>query len=134
MGRWSTSSLASDLNELFGKTEPNIYKFVDLDRLSIFADNVVPSMLDHYGLLTLGKVLKDKTNSGEDLKWDEALTLRAATVEVADAIVKQARAGNYSEAIKSMNSVKLGYYLWKKGKDQDLVGLKRSCCRTTVFY
>jgi len=126
--------LASDLLLLFGEEHP-AFRWTDLDKMAIFADNVVPAMMDFFGLLKLGTDLKEKTNSGKDLTWAEALTLRAATIEVADLLVKEARSGDYHPDIKSVNAVKLGYFLWKLGKRKpDLIALPRSCCRTTVFY
>jgi hypothetical protein len=128
--------LASDLFLLFGKDplHADLFGFVDLDHLSIFADNVVPAMMAHYQLLTLGKILNDKTVDGSDLTWPEALTLRAATIDLADEMVKAARSGNYDERIKSMNSGQLGYFFWKLGKEKELISLPRSSCRQTVFY
>jgi len=125
--------LASDLHELFAKDNAD-FRWVDLTHLAIFADNVVPTMLDHYKLIELGQVLTTKTNSATDnLEWSEALTLRAATVDIADQIVKAAKDYPHA-ALKNMDAVQLGYYLWKLGKDKEFIGLPRSSCRTTIFY
>jgi len=110
--------LASDL-ALAGVAE-----FSDLDRLTIFADNLVPHVLRCDGVLVYNDALAARIDAGERLPLGGAeREIRACAVH-ACALISQ-RTGVSEREIDN--------WLWTRGQAQEYKARPRHRCRT-VFY
>ena len=65
------------------------FAFGDLDRLTVFADNVLPAMLCSAGCVRLAPALAARVDAGDPLPVDsdEEVALRAVSVAACEAIV-----------------------------------------------
>eukprot|EP00124_Ichthyophonus_hoferi_P004989 Ihof_evm1s632 gene=Ihof_evmTU1s632 len=82
--------LCSDFYVRFGERDPERFAFKDYSKLTIFADNVVPAMLRHLGVIELHPSLLAKIEAKESLPaaGPEHTALRAASVVACDRIVE----------------------------------------------
>lgn len=87
---------------------PDLFDFTNINSLTIFADNVVPTMLIHLGVMEIADEWKEMIEKNVDLSVEVATTLRAASVAACEDIV-QASNG-------LMNTGGLDVYLWQLGK------------------
>jgi hypothetical protein len=110
--------LASDL-ALAGVAE-----FHDLDRLTIFADNLVPHVLRCDGVLVYDEQLATRIDRGERLALGGAeREIRACALHACELISK--RTGIAPRAIDA--------WLWTRGQEPEYKARPRHRCRT-VFY
>ncbi len=120
--------LASDLALAFGREGPG--RFDDLDRLTIFADNLVPHVLRIDGLLAYSDPLASAIDREELIRAgsDEEIEIRACAVHCVELIREAlARAG------RPISSRQLDQILWHRGQRTGYKSAKRH--RTwTVFY
>jgi len=124
--------LAGDLYRRFKETLPNRFDFIDVDRLTVFSDNVLPAVLRHYGILELSEPLKVHVDGKQELvdpEWEVAL--RVSAIHACELIVQSAaqRPGNIP-----LNAMELDYFLWTKGKDPDFRKVERHSTKNTHFY
>jgi hypothetical protein len=110
--------VANDL-ELAG-----VAQFHDLDRLTIFADNLVPHVLRCDGVLVYDEALAARIDGGEQLALGGAeREIRACAVHACELISK--RTGLPARTIDT--------WLWTKGQAPEYKARPRHRCRT-VFY
>jgi hypothetical protein len=78
---------AADLNRAFG--ESRFGRFDDLDRLTLFADNLVPHVLRCGGVLVYAEWLSDRIDAGDllDIGSSEEIEIRAVALEAVERIV-----------------------------------------------
>ena len=120
--------LASDLELAFGGEGPG--RFDDLDRLTIFADNLVPHVLRTDGLLAYSDPLAIAIEQGKLIRAGshEEVEIRACAVHCVELIREAlARVG------RPASSRQLDQILWHRGQRTDYKGAKRHRTRT-VFY
>ena len=101
-----------------------VAEFIDLDRLTIFADNLVPHVLRCDGVLVYDEQLAAHIDSGE------RLTLGGAEREI------RACALHACELISQRTGVparKIDTWLWTRGQSPEYKSRPRHRCRT-VFY
>jgi hypothetical protein len=101
-----------------------VAKFHDLDRLTIFADNLVPHVLRWDGVLVYEEGLAARIDSGEQLALGGVeREIRACAVHACELISK--RTGMPARTIDT--------WLWTKGQAPKYKARPRHRCRT-VFY
>ena len=100
--------------------------FRDLDRLTMFADNLVPHVLRLDGLLSYDAALLDRIDRGELIEHDspEEVELRACAVH-AVALIAAERAGAREADIDSL--------LWHRGHEPRYKAVPRHRSRCTAY-
>lgn len=119
---------AADLHHAFGGTGPG--RFHDLDRLTMFADNLVPHVLRLDGIIRFDDCLVDRITSGELLQPGEPaeVEIRAVAVHAVELLVEASRAGG-----SPMDAMTLDGVLWHRGAGQHYKSTPRHRCRTTAY-
>lgn len=119
---------AADLALAFGHEGPGLFE--DLDRLTIFADNLVPHVLRMDGLIEYDAPLRDRIARQELIAAGspEEIEIRASAVTVVERIREEVthRGG-------SMTAMELDYLLWNRGQGTAYKARPRHRCRC-VFY
>ena len=119
---------AADLTLAFGGT--GLGRFADLDRLTIFADNLVPHVLRLDGLLRYDPEVLARIERGEPIPAGspEEVEIRAVALHAAELIVAElARQGTPTTAAR------LDFLLWNRGQAPSYKAHPRHRTRT-VFY
>jgi len=119
---------ASDLALAFRGCGPG--RFVDLDRLTIFADNLVPHVLRHDGLLHYDPRLLKRIEKGELIPSGsmEEVEIRACAVHAVALLAKRLRGEGRSVCERDLDVL-----LWTRGQDPEYKARHRHRTRT-VFY
>lgn len=115
----------------FKEQLPELFDFKDIDQLTIFSDNVIPTMLTHLGILEIPEEWQQQINANEDLSLRQATTLRAAGVVACDDIVN---ASKTIGPIKDMTTGGLDVYLWRLGKEGEYRKVPRFQLKDTVMF
>jgi hypothetical protein len=104
--------------------------FHDLDRLTIFADNLVPHVLRVDGVLAYHDGLLGRIERGELIPAGspEEIEIRAVTVHAVERIVAELGASGVSAAARELD-----YLLWNRGSGAEYKAVPRHRTRT-VFY
>ncbi len=120
---------AADLSIAFGKQ--GLGRFTDLDRLTVFADNLVPHVLRIDGILEYEPQLAVRIDREELIPADseEEIELRACAVHACELIVRTLRASQ-----RSVNAMGVDYLLWNRGQDPKFKGAKPRHRTRTVYY
>jgi hypothetical protein len=101
-----------------------VAEFADLDRLTIFADNLVPHVLRVDGVLVYDAALAARIDAGQSLPSGGAeREIRACAVHACELIA----------ARTDCPARELDNWLWSRGQDARYKALPRHRCRT-VFY
>jgi Potential Queuosine, Q, salvage protein family len=105
-------------------------RFDDLDRLAIFADNLVPHVLCRDGILHYSDTLASCINREEIIPAGsrEEVELRACAVHAVELIGKELRREG-----KPVTSMALDYLLWNRGQGPEYRAHPRHRTRT-VYY
>ncbi|MBW7911520.1 MAG: hypothetical protein H3C49_09675 [Alphaproteobacteria bacterium] len=121
---------AADVWLSFGGT--GAAAFHDMQNLTIFADNMVPHVLRHAGVLTYTPDLAARIDAGIEIAAgsEEEVELRAVSIHAVERMREVAATmGGHA----SVTAVNLDHILWNRGYEADLIDLPRH--RTlTVFY
>ncbi len=120
--------LVTDLAIAFDGQGPGSFR--DLDRLTIFADNLVPHVLRVDGLLAYDDELLARIERGELIPAGspEEIEIRAVAVHAVERIVAELRASGISVTARELD-----YLLWNRGQGAAYKALPRHRTRT-VFY
>jgi hypothetical protein len=110
--------------------EDAYFNFPDMSSLTVFADNVVPCMLRHFGTLTVSDELAAAIAAGRAIGAADEIALRAAAVVVGDRIVAALRA----RGVETATAASVDYYLWTEAKVGELRALPRHANPLTYFY
>ncbi|MDP2205276.1 MAG: queuosine salvage family protein [Alphaproteobacteria bacterium] len=105
--------------------------FQDMHRLTIFADNMVPHVLRHGGVLSYDPALAARIDAGQEIPAGSAeeIELRALAIHACEIIRDAAQAAGD----RALTAVNLDHILWNRGYEVDLIDLPRH--RTcTVWY
>jgi len=119
---------AADLAIAFDSSGPG--RFDDLDRLTIFADNLVPHVLRSDGILIYDRDLSDRIEGEEDIPAgsEQEIEIRACAVHAVELLVQELlRQGRAATAMQ------LDYLLWNRGQTPHYKARRRHRTRT-VFY
>ncbi|CAO3695739.1 unnamed protein product [Rhizopus stolonifer] len=102
------------------------FDFKDIDELTIFADNVIPTMLVQLGILEIPEEWLETIKKNQDLTEQVATTLRAASVVACDDLVKASKG--------TLTTGGLDVYLWRLGKVGDYRKIPRFQLKATVMF
>lgn len=150
-GEWYSSSSISDvyifrraqlialsLYQHFTDTDPSRFRFPDIDQLTLLADDTMPAILVHNGIIKVSSELQQRIESGEDFgksteRWD--IALRAAAIDAGEIIVQEARkAEGLDPLIKHMSPVQLDSYIRQWTREQGDIDSKRLVNTETIFF
>lgn len=127
--------IAYDIYQRFGASDQR-FAFADLDRMTLFADNVVPAMMQAHKLIVPCAGICAKIKNGEELTLEETTAMRAASIVAAQLVVDYAnrpeteiKLGNYP-----INQATLDNFWWYEGKDPEMRSLDRLVCKKTVYF
>jgi hypothetical protein len=114
---------SADLDGAFGGTGPG--RFHDLDRLTMFADNLVPHVLRVEGVLVLEPSLVDHIERGELVEEgsEAEVELRAVAVHAVEVLAEMA----------GVTPAALDHHLWTRGGDDRYKAVPRHRTRTTAY-
>jgi len=140
--------LALDLHTRFSSSQPDLFYFHDIDQLTIFADNVIPTMLHRLYIIPLAvpedatqqqsnliRDLKEDLQTGRETKYERSFILRAAAADACETIVQMARERSDAPAfIKKMTAAEIDAYLWQIAKKGEMRDVVRFCDPNTVFF
>ncbi|KAI7852410.1 hypothetical protein BDC45DRAFT_537304 [Circinella umbellata] len=119
----------------FHDQQPDRFDFEDIDQLTVFADNVVPTLLIHLGVLEIPENWQKDIQDGQDMGETRATILRAASIVACEDIAKLANQGDSSvSSVTRMNEGELDVYLWRLGKEGDYRKIPRFALRDTVMF
>lgn len=116
----------------FKEQLPELFNFKDLNELTIFCDNVIPTMLTHFGILEIPDEWQQDINNNVDLSVENATALRAAGLVACDEIVKTATSG--VGPVSNMTTGGLDVYLWAVAKVGDYRKIPRFQLKDTVMF
>jgi len=105
--------------------------YPDVESLTVFADNVLPTVLRSQGVIILSEDLKRDIDNGVLLSSGSPREneLRACAVDAAERIVKAAKIQGLQIAERTLD-----WLLWTVGKRPDIRVVQRHACRDTLFY
>ena len=120
--------LASDLSLAFDRSGPG--RFDDIDRLTIFADNLVPHVLRLDGLLVYDRSLAERIERGELIEAgsEEEVEIRACALHAVELIVAALGEGGTAVTAREIDCL-----LWNRGQSPVYKRAPRHRTRT-VFY
>jgi hypothetical protein len=115
---------AADLDAALGGAGPG--RFADLDRLTIFADNLVPHVLRVDGVLVLDPLLEALINAGELVPEgsEPEVELRACAVDAVERLVVM---------LPGETSARLDTVLWNRGSGERYKAVPRHRTRTVAY-
>lgn len=104
--------------------------FTDLQKLTIFADNLVPHVLRLDGILQYEENLAARIDAEELIPagTDEEIEIRACAVHAVELMVAELRRLGHK-----VSALKLDYLLWNRGQQPQYKALPRHRTRT-IFY
>ena len=119
---------AADLSLAFGGV--GYGQFADIDRLTIFADNLVPHVLRVDGILQYDDALAHRIDQGELLPAGSAeeVEIRACALHAVELLVQSLRAAD-----QDVTAHGLDYLLWNRGQQPYYKARPRHRTRT-VYY
>ena len=105
-------------------------RFTDLDRLTIFADNLVPHVLRVEGVLSYDAELAARIDRDEPLEAGsvEEVEIRAVGLHAVELLVAELAAQGHETT-----SMALDYLLWDRGQQPEFKAVPRHRARS-VFY
>lgn len=105
-------------------------RFHDLDRLTLFADNLVPHVLRVDGVLRYPEALLKRIDAEEPIPPGSAeeVEIRACALHAVELLVARMR-----ERGHDMSAMRLDYLLWNRGRDARYKSRPRHRTRT-VYY
>lgn len=120
---------AADLSQAFRGRGTGY--FHDLDRLTIFADNLVPHVLRVDGLLLYDEGLASRIDRGERIPShsEEEVEIRACAVHAAELIKHELQ-----RKAHDVTSADLDFLLWNRGQQEYYKTIKPRHRTRTVFY
>ncbi len=105
-------------------------RFDDIDRLTIFADNLVPHVLRLDGVLRYDDELISRIEKEDEIPAGapEEIEIRACAVHACELLIEELK-----RLGKNINSMQLDQFLWNRGQLPEFKSLPRHRTRT-VFY
>lgn len=118
----------ADLHAAFGDSP--LGRFDDLDRLTLFADNLVPHVLRCYGVMVYDAALSARVDSGQRLEpaSPEEVEIRAVAVEAVERLVAA-----LAERGKPTTARALDGLLWNAGQSPEIKARPRHRTRCTFY-
>jgi hypothetical protein len=140
--------LVLDLHTRFSSNQSDLFSFHDIDDLTIFADNVIPTLLHHLSIISLSlqpeatqqqsdliAELKEDLQTGRETTHERSFIFRAAALDACELIVQRAKERiNAPTFIQKMTAPELDAYLWQIAKKGDTRNVVRFCDPNTIFF
>jgi hypothetical protein len=103
-----------------------IARFIDIDQLTIFADNLVPHVLRIDGVLRYEEALARRIDAGELLPYGslEEIEIRACALHAVELLVA---------LMPDVNAFELDQTLWNRGQRPPYRALRRHRTRCTAY-
>ncbi|KAI8988849.1 hypothetical protein BDB01DRAFT_783352 [Pilobolus umbonatus] len=114
----------------FKEQLPTLFDFKDIQELTVFADNVIPTLLIHLNIIEVPEAWKEDIASNTELSLETTTALRAASIVACDKVI----AVNASRAGPHMTAGELDTYLWRVAKEGEYRKLPRIQYRDTVMF
>ena len=120
---------AADLSLALNRT--GLGHFDDLDRLTIFADNLVPHVLRIDGVLEYTPDLAGRIDREELIPAgsEEEIEIRACAIDAVERIGESLRNRG-----KNVTSMGLDYVLWNRGQEKNYKSIKPRHRTRTIYY
>lgn len=101
---------------IYEKFLPEKKLFKDIDKLTIFADYVLPKGLRDMGILNYDHILEEKVDNQKLIKKNsrEELEIRASTIHIADILIK--RINKLRNNKNKINALHIDYKLWSESR------------------
>ncbi|ORX82644.1 hypothetical protein BCR32DRAFT_267504 [Anaeromyces robustus] len=126
--------LVYTLHKAFHKKYP-LFNIKGIENLTIFADNVIPTVLIKLGVLVpSSQVFKAIENKENMAKSNMDVKLRAASIVACERIVKKLKSQNISFMNNEILETDIDTYLWNLGKEEKYRDLIRIVNKDTIFY
>ncbi|KAJ2063820.1 hypothetical protein GGI17_001452 [Coemansia sp. S146] len=118
--------IAYDICQKFGK-EDSMFGFPDIGDMTLFADNVVPAVVQHHGLIDPCSSIRAKIASGQELTLQETTAMRAASIVAAQLVVDCANSpsSGFKAGAIPVNQATLDNFWWYEGKEPELRSIQR---------
>ncbi|CAO3650889.1 unnamed protein product [Cunninghamella echinulata] len=121
----------------FHDQEPERFNFVDIHDMTIFSDNVIPTMLIHFGVIDIPEEWQQEMDQDKDVGEYKATIMRAAAIVACEDIVKLTRLNDNDQPVGPIHNMEEGaldVYLWRIGKVGDYRKVPRMQWRNTVMF
>ncbi|KAJ2828981.1 hypothetical protein FBU31_002795 [Coemansia sp. 'formosensis'] len=127
--------MAYDICQKFGKEDP-MFNFPDIGDMTLFADNVVPAVVQHHNLIDPCPSIRAKIADGKELTLQETTAMRAASIVAAQLVVDCANSpsSGFKVGSVSVNQATLDNFWWYEGKEPELRSTQRLVCKNTVYF
>lgn len=110
--------MAIDLHRHLHRRLPHLFAWPDKERLTVFADNVLPVILRHFGVLVLDASLAALIDGRGVLPADEReVELRALSVHACTLLLARLNARLAASGVPLVDSTQLDFFLWWRGRD-----------------
>jgi len=122
------------LHKAFHKKYP-LFNIKGVENLTIFADNVIPTLLIHLDVIkTSSKVSKAIKNKENMSKTNIDVKLRAASIVACERIAKRLREQKIKYMDNEILETDIDTYIWNLGKEDKYRGLTRIINKNTIYY
>jgi hypothetical protein len=124
--------ITADLYLRYKDIKPKNFNFKKYDQLTIFSDNVIPTMLIHFDIISPPQEVLSDLESGKKINDENMLILRAISISVVEDLVNllnSTRGWNVK-----LNSSDLDRYIWQLAKKPELRKLNRLLNTSNVYY
>lgn len=120
--------LVADLHSAFGGRGPG--RFDDVDRLTMFADNLVPHVLRMHGCLVYTDALAESIDAGDLLAYGSAeeVEIRACGVEAVERLAAARRDLGHDDPPRLLD-----HHLWWAGRDPAIKAVPRHRTRCRFY-
>ncbi|KAI8054748.1 hypothetical protein BDF21DRAFT_391229 [Thamnidium elegans] len=115
----------------FREQLPEFFAFKDINALTVFSDNVIPTLLAHLNIIEMPGSWQEQITTNQDLSIKQATTLRAAAVVACEEIVAAAKSVG---PVPDMTTGGLDVYLWRLGKVGEYRKVPRFQLKDTVMF
>ncbi|KAJ2764340.1 hypothetical protein GGI18_006471 [Coemansia linderi] len=113
-----------------------MFAFSDIGDMTLFADNVVPAVVQHHGLIDPCSSIRAKITSGKELTLQETTAMRAASIVAAQLVVDCANGptSEFKAGTTPVNQATLDNFWWYEGKEPELRTIPRLVCKNTLYF
>jgi len=122
------------LYKAFHKKYP-LFDIKGVEKLTIFADNVIPTVLIDLGVLIPSSDILSAIKNKENMsKTNTDVKLRAASIVACEKITKILKEQNVTCMDNEILETDIDNYIWNLGKEEKYRGLVRIVNKDTIYY
>lgn len=127
--------LAIDLYRHLNTQLPQLFAWGDRSQLTVFADNVLPVLLRHFGVLRFEPSLAEIIDTKQVLPPDEReVEIRALSVHACNVLLEKLNEHLIRHSRKAVDATQLDFYLWFTGRAASAGWPERHYTKDTIFY